>query len=97
MKITPKFKEVKKGNSLIRSLHLLVILFPVPGLFGSSVYMISNRKKRRSVSEGISSNVAGVTLAKDFVKLVIIAIVIAITVWWLFMNFSCNIFLTEQI
>jgi putative ABC transport system permease protein len=59
------------------------------GLFGLSVYMTENRTREIGIRKVLGASISSVTflLAKDFVKLVVIAIIIASPLAWLFMNF----------
>jgi len=63
-------------------------------LFGLATYMAENRIKEIGIRKVLGSSVAGITslLAKDFIKLVSIAIVIASPLAWLFMNYFLNQF-----
>ncbi|MEO5891887.1 MAG: ABC transporter permease [Ferruginibacter sp.] len=83
-----KFKEAKSAATLINGFAFIAIFISCMGLFGLSVYMAANRKKEIGIRKVLGSSIAGVTtlLAKDFVKLVVIAICIASPLAWLFMN-----------
>lgn len=84
-----KFKQKKSVAALINSFAFIAIFISCMGLFGLSVYMAENRIKEIGIRKVLGATVSGVTLllAKDFVKLVIIAIVIASPLSLLFMNF----------
>ena len=57
----------------------LPFLFPVLGLFGLATYMAENRIKEIGVRKVLGASVANITtlLSKDFLKLVIVSLVIA--------------------
>lgn len=84
-----KFKHVQDVAVLISSFAFIAIFISCMGLFGLSVYMAENRTREIGIRKVLGASISGVTflLAKDFVKLVIIAIVIASPLAWLFMNF----------
>jgi len=84
-----KFKHAKSVAVLIKSFAFIAIFISCMGLFGLSVYMAENRTKEIGIRKVLGATVIRVTflLAKDFVKLVVIAIVIASPLAWLFMNF----------
>jgi ABC-type antimicrobial peptide transport system permease subunit len=83
-----KFKHAKSVAALIKSFAFIAIFISCMGLFGLSVYMAENRTKEIGIRKVLGASVAGISslLAKDFVKLVVIAIVIASPLAWLFMN-----------
>ncbi len=58
------------------------------GLLGLSAYMVAQRTKEIGIRKVLGASVAGITglLAKDFLKLVFVAIVIASPVAWYFMD-----------
>ncbi len=84
-----KFKQKKGVATLINSFAFIAIFISCMGLFGLSVYMAENRKKEIGIRKVLGATVSRITflLAKDFVKLVIIAIIIASPLALLFMNF----------
>src|SRR5258708_3830856 len=58
------------------------------GLFGLSIFVAQQRIKEIGIRKVLGASVAGITalLAKDFIKLVILAIIIASPLAWLLMN-----------
>ncbi len=58
------------------------------GLFGLAALSTLNRTKEIGIRKVLGASVAGITelLAKDFLKLVVVAIVIASPIAWYFMN-----------
>ena len=66
----------------------LAIFIACLGLFGLSTFMAQQRVKEIGIRKVLGSSVSGIImlLSKDFIKLVLIAIVIAIPVCWWAMN-----------
>lgn len=83
-----KFAEEQLAGTLASLFAALTIFISCLGLFGLSTYMAENRIKEIGVRKVLGASVAGITslLSKDFVKLVLIAIVIASPVAWFVMN-----------
>ena len=73
---------------IIGAFTLIAILISCLGLFGLSVFTAEQRTKEIGIRKVLGASVAGLTglLAKDFLKLVFIAIVIAAPVAWWAMN-----------
>ncbi|HRI58458.1 MAG TPA: ABC transporter permease [Saprospiraceae bacterium] len=67
---------------------LLAIFIACLGLFGLASYMVLQRNKEIGIRKVLGASVAGITglLAKDFLKLVVVAIVIASPLAWWGMN-----------
>ncbi len=80
-----KFSDEKLTGTLASLFAGLTIFISCLGLFGLAAYMAENRIKEIGVRKILGASVAGIAtlLSKDFVKLVMIAIIIAIPVsWW---------------
>jgi putative ABC transport system permease protein len=80
-----KFKQAKDTATLLNSFALVAIVIACLGLFGLATYMTENRTREIGIRKVLGASVAGVTalLAKDFIKLVGIAILIATPLaWW---------------
>jgi putative ABC transport system permease protein len=73
---------------LFASAALWAIFIACLGLFGLSAFMIESRTKEIGIRKVLGASVAGITglLAKDFLKLVVIAIVIASPIAYYGMN-----------
>lgn len=84
-----KFKQAENVASLMNSFALIAIFISCMGLFGLSIHMAENRTREIGIRKVLDATIAGISsmLAKDFVKLIIIAIVIASPIAWLLMNF----------
>ena len=80
-----KFQDEKRTGTLAALFAGLTIFISCLGLFGLATYMAENRIKEIGVRKVLGASVMGITglLSKDFLKLVIISIVIATPIaWW---------------
>ena len=80
-----KFDNEKRTGTLAALFAGLTIFISCLGLFGLAAYMAENRIKEIGIRKVLGASVAGITtlLSKDFLKLVIVSIVIASPVaWW---------------
>ncbi len=75
-------------SSLFTSASIWAVFIACLGLYGLVFFTIQTRVKEIGIRKVLGANVAGITglLAKDFVKLVLIAIVIASPIAYYFMN-----------
>jgi ABC-type antimicrobial peptide transport system permease subunit len=83
-----KFADEQLAGKLATLFAVLTIFISCLGLFGLSAYMAENRIKEIGVRKVLGASVANITslLSKDFVKLIIVAIVIASPVAWFAMH-----------
>jgi ABC-type antimicrobial peptide transport system permease subunit len=83
-----KFSDEQATGTLTTFFAGLTIFISCLGLFGLATYMAENRIKEIGVRKVLGASVTSITtlLSKDFVKLVIIAIVIASPIAWWSMN-----------
>jgi ABC-type antimicrobial peptide transport system permease subunit len=83
-----KFKQARDIGSLINIFAFLAIFVSCMGLLGLSTYMAENRTKEIGIRKILGASVAGITtlLARSFVQLILVAIVIATPLSWMFMN-----------
>lgn len=83
-----KFKEEKQIASLFSLFAGLAIFISCLGLFSLAAYMAENRSKEIGIRKVLGATVTGIVsmLSKEFVILVLIAIIIAIPLSWLAMN-----------
>lgn len=81
------FAEQKLGNVFIAA-ALVAILIACMGLFGLAAFSARQRVKEIGIRKVLGASVANITtlLSKDFIRLVIIAIVIASPIAWWAMN-----------
>ncbi|HVV55894.1 MAG TPA: FtsX-like permease family protein, partial [Mucilaginibacter sp.] len=80
-----KFNDQQQTGQLAGIFACLTIFISCLGLFGLASYMAENRAKEIGIRKVLGASVTGITrmLTRDFVSLVLIAIVIAVPVsWW---------------
>ena len=80
-----KFSETQRTGRLAALFTALTIFISCLGLFGLAAYMAESRIKEIGVRKVLGASVFGITslLSKDFLKLVIISLIIASPVaWW---------------
>ena len=83
-----KFKSEQLVGKLSQIFALLAILISCLGLFGLAAYTAEQRSKEIGVRKVLGASVTGIVklLSKDFLKLVVISILIAIPIAWLMMS-----------
>ena len=83
-----KFAYEQRIEKLASLFTLLTILISCLGLFGLASYMAQNRIKEIGIRKVLGASVSGITtlLSKDFLKLVVISLFIAIPISWYMMN-----------
>lgn len=79
-----KFNETERTATLTGLFAGLTIFISCLGLFGLAAYMAENRIKEIGIRKVLGASVLTITslLSKDFLKLVIVSLVIAIPVAW---------------
>ncbi len=82
---TPYFSATGKVLNIFSAIAIILACL---GLFGLSTFAIQQRTKEIGIRKVLGANVSGLIalLSKDFLKLVIIAIVIALPIAWYLMN-----------
>ncbi len=82
------YRTEQRTGDIFLSFTLLAIFIACLGLFGLAAYTAEQRNKEISIRKVLGANVARITtlLTKDFIQLVIIAIVIASPLAWLAMQ-----------
>lgn len=82
------YKSDRITNKLFNVFALIAILISCLGLFGLATYTAQVKTREIGIRKVLGASVASVTglLAKDFVKLVLIAIIIASPLAWMAMN-----------
>lgn len=82
------YRAEQRIGKLALSFAVLAILIACLGLFGLATYMAEQRTKEIGVRKVLGASVPDIVsmLSKDFVKLVLIAAIIAFPVAWLAMN-----------
>lgn len=83
-----KFDSEKRTNQMVNLFTLLTIFISCLGLFGLASYMAENRIKEIGIRKVLGASVQSITtlLSKDFLKLVLISIAIAVPVSWYAMS-----------
>ncbi|MET3882163.1 ABC transporter permease [Niastella sp. OAS944] len=83
------FQQRKNASNLINSFTLIAIFIASMGLLGLTAYMVEMRRREVGIRKVLGASVAKITrlLAKEFVKLVGISVLIASPLAWLFMNY----------
>jgi putative ABC transport system permease protein len=86
--ITDLYASEQRTNSLFQYLSLLTILIACLGLFGLVSFSVSQRVKEIGVRKVLGASVANVAtlLSKDFIKLVLVAFLIAVPLGWYVMH-----------
>lgn len=83
-----KFDDEKRTGQMVTLFTLLTIFISCLGLFGLASYMAENRIKEIGIRKVLGASIRSITtlLSKDFLKLVLISIVLAVPVSWYFMS-----------
>lgn len=83
-----RFKSEKLIGSLSKIFALIAIIISCLGLFGLAAYTAEQRKKEIGVRKVLGSSVTGIVqlLSKDFMRLVLVALLIAGPLAWWFMQ-----------
>ena len=82
------YREDKIRQTIFLVVALLAIFIAALGLLGLTIYAAEQRVKEIGIRKVLGASVSGIVLmlSKDFLKLVLIAAIIAIPVAWFFMN-----------
>lgn len=82
------YQREQLASKLTTTFALLSVFLSCLGLFGLAIFSIEQRTKEIGVRKVLGASVAGITamLSLDFLKLVLLAIVIASPVAWYFMD-----------
>lgn len=83
-----KFEDESRTQYLVSLFTLLTIFISCLGLFGLASYMAESRIKEIGIRKVLGATITNITslLSKDFLKLVLVAIALAIPVSWYFMS-----------
>ena len=83
-----KFEDEQLTGTLASLFSMLTIFISCLGLFGLAAYMAENRVKEIGVRKVLGASVANIAtlLSKDFIQLVVVAILIASPVAWFAMH-----------
>ena len=82
------YKEDQKSSVLILMFAMIAVAISCLGLFGLSAFTAEQRSKEIGIRKVLGASVSGIVelLSKDFLKLIIIAIIIASPIAWIGMN-----------
>lgn len=82
------YQSEERFNRVFLCITALAIIIACMGLFGLTAFMIEQRTKEIGIRKVIGASVTNIVtlLSKDFVRLVLIAFIIAVPVAWYFMN-----------
>ncbi len=83
-----QYRTEQQTGSIVVAFTSLAIIIACLGLFGLAAYAAEQRTKEIGIRKVLGANVSTIVsmLSKDFIKLVLIAIAIAIPVGWYAMN-----------
>ncbi|HTE34424.1 MAG TPA: FtsX-like permease family protein, partial [Chryseolinea sp.] len=83
-----KFTDIQQNRNQSRIYAVLIILICCFGLGGLTALIVANRTKEIGIRKVLGASTLNITaiLAKDFLKLVVVAIVLAIPVAYYIMN-----------
>jgi ABC-type antimicrobial peptide transport system permease subunit len=83
-----QYKSDQRSGVLFKVFAGIAILISCLGLFGLATYTAEVKRKEIGIRKVLGSSVIGIVqlISKDFIKLVIIAIIIAVPVGWWAMN-----------
>lgn len=83
-----KFEDEERTGTLAALFAGLTILISCLGLFGLATYVAENRIKEIGIRKVLGASVVGLTalLSKDFLKLVLVAFVVATIIGWYAMS-----------
>ncbi|WP_028298027.1 ABC transporter permease [Olivibacter sitiensis] len=82
------YKAEQRVSKIALSFSILTIIIASLGLFGLTTYMVEQRTKEVGIRKVLGASISSIVrmLSSDFVKLVLIAIVIASPIAWWAMN-----------
>ena len=87
-KFASLYADVQRMQKIFTSFAVLAIIIACLGLFALSAFMAEQRRKEISIRKVLGATVTQVTslLSRDFVRLVLVALVIACPIAWWAMN-----------
>ena len=83
-----KFQQARNTATLINTFTLIAIFVSCMGLLGLATYVTENRTREIGIRRVLGASVAGIVnlLTGDFIRLILISILIASPLAWFFMN-----------
>jgi putative ABC transport system permease protein len=87
-KVNQQYGNENKMQGIFYAFAGLSLLIACLGLFGLSIYVVERKVKEIGIRKVLGASIPGLVnlLSKDFLKLVLIAIIIATPLSWIFMN-----------
>ncbi len=87
-KLDQQYGNEKRMQGVFYAFAGLSLLIACLGLFGLSIYVVERRVKEIGIRKVLGASVTGIVnlLSRDFLKLVLIAILVATPMAWVFMN-----------
>ncbi len=84
------YADVQRTGTIFTSFAVLAIIIACLGLFALSAFMAEQRSKEIGIRKVLGASVQSITtmLSKDFIKLVLLAILIASPIAWWAMNMA---------
>jgi putative ABC transport system permease protein len=88
------YRDDRKRESIFLGIAFMTILIACMGLFGLATYAAEQRIREIGIRKVLGASISGIVsmLSKDFIKLVLIASVLAIPIAWWMMNSWLNDF-----
>lgn len=82
------YEKEQRTSSIIVYFTIIAIVIACLGLFGLAAFSAEQRTKEIGVRKVLGASVAGITslISKEFVRLIIVSIIIALPLAWFFMN-----------
>ncbi len=92
--IKKQYDEDKRTSGIITGFTCIAVLISCLGLYGLSTYMAERRFKEIGVRKVMGASVGQIVglMSSEFIKLVIIAVIISVPVAWYGMNYWLNEF-----
>ena len=86
--INQQYGNENKMQEIFYAFAGLSLLIACLGLFGLSIYVVERKVKEIGIRKVLGASIPGLVnlISKDFLKLVVIAIIIATPLSWIFMN-----------
>lgn len=82
------YADVQRTSGIITGFAVLAVIIACLGLFALSAYMAEQRSKEIGIRKVLGASVGGITtlISKDFIRLVLISVLIASPIAWWGMN-----------
>ena len=89
-----KFQQARNAVMLVNTFAFIAIFVACMGMLGLATYMAENRTREIGIRKVLGSSVAAIVslLAREFVRLILVSIIIASPLAWLLMQFFLHHF-----